>query len=213
MWYVRDMLRLLLLILVACGARDAPREPTPRVFEATRVVADGEVGPSDRLQDPPAGDLRPSLSSPSTIDAGTNVSSDMEVVRASAARDPTPLRVIDAATIVASDAEGLSLDAAVDVATPKDAPPPATPSRPHEMHRIISVHYAGSDVLIVVRGGAREGISEKWNATLVDASGRPADAEIRIVSVEKDYTNLRAHLHITLDQLKDKLVRLSPLFE
>jgi hypothetical protein len=133
-------------------------------------------------------------------------------------RDPLTPPVYDAATALSSSpAEALPPDAAlkvagpVELAVPKDASrSPSSPAGPRETHRIISIRLVGSsEVELLVEGGSRQGIRADWEATLVDANDRPVAGELRIVSVAREYTNLRGVLHLTVDQLKDKQVRLS----
>jgi hypothetical protein len=112
--------------------------------------------------------------------------------------------------VAASDAEVTFPEVASDARVSEEATP-SSPAGPRETHRIISIRIIGiKEMALTVLGGSRLGISERWEATLVDSDDRPVEGKVRIVSVERDHTNLRAVVHLTRDQVKGMRVRLSP---
>jgi hypothetical protein len=99
--------------------------------------------------------------------------------------------------------------AAPDPAPPPPPPaPPASPPSPSGTRRILSIRLVGSELELVVDGGARAGIRKDWVATLVDAGDHVIPVKLRIVTVGEDRTVVMARA--TRDQVGDKRVRLVP---
>jgi hypothetical protein len=133
---------------------------------------------------------------------------DDSVTSATSDAEPSlPAVATDAALAsTRSDATG------VNAATPQDARQPPSASPPmYKPRKIVSVKFLSAhEMMLMVDGGAREGITEHWNARLVDANGQPKKSDLRIVGVARDNTNVRGSVNLTIDQIWSMRVILSP---